>query len=136
MYINNIHQYTSTYLHIHNYIASYAHGIHGVNTRKGQSPPLETFLSLAACLVVASRWPQFYVNSNCLIWHDPYVHRINSLNKSLVRMEPFCCLLLLCLRKDSEAVEIHAHHYVNMRLYCSISSREAAREHVTPPGNT
>ena len=35
------------------------------------------------------RWPPFYVNSNCLIWHDPYEHRINSLNKSLVRMEPF-----------------------------------------------
>ena len=67
------------------------------------------------------RWPPFYVNSNCLIWHDPYEHRINSLNKSLVRMEPFqfTPAVLEELQKDSEAVEIHAHHYVNMRLYCN-----------------
>ena len=45
------------------------------------------------------RWPPFYVNSNCLIWHDPYVHRIN---KSLVRMEPFQ-FVLEELQKDSEA---------------------------------
>ena len=67
------------------------------------------------------RWPPFYVNSNCLIWHDPYEHRINSLNKSLVRMEPFqfTPAVLEELQKDSEAVEIHAHHYVNMVLYCN-----------------
>ena len=60
-----------------------------------------------------------YVNSNCLIWHDPYMHRIKSVNKSLVQMEPFQFTPAV-LEEDSEAVQIlQANHYINTRLYCN-----------------
>ena len=60
------------------------------------------------------------------------MHRINSLNKSLVQMEP-CRFTPAVLEELQEAVEIHAHHYVNMRLYqsyfilaCALYTSEAS----------